>query len=98
MARKDGERSFDVAWPLADAKARFSELIDTVEREGPQVISRHGREVAVIVPVEQWRRATARTGTLAEFFAASPLAELTGDELRLFDREHSDPDHRAVEL
>lgn len=47
---------------------------------------------------DPWRRATARTGTLAEFFAASPLAELTDDELRLFDREHSDPAHRAVEL
>lgn len=98
MARKNDDRSFDIAWPVADAKARFSELIDTVEREGPQVISKHGRAVAVVVPVEEWRRRTARTGALAEFFAASPLAGLSEDELRLFDRERSDPAHRAVEL
>ncbi len=72
MTRKRSERP-DVVWPLADAKARLSELIDTVEREGPQVISKHGREVAVVVPIDEWRQKTNRKGSLAEFFATSPL-------------------------
>jgi prevent-host-death family protein len=46
-------------WPAQDAKARFSELLDTCQREGPQVVSRRGRETAVLVPVEQWRRLQA---------------------------------------
>jgi antitoxin Phd len=46
-------------WPAQDAKARFSELLDTCEREGPQVVSRRGRETAVLVPVEDWRRLQA---------------------------------------
>ncbi|MGV9822779.1 type II toxin-antitoxin system Phd/YefM family antitoxin [Nocardia xishanensis] len=79
MSRKGAERSgrgsADVAWPLADAKARFSELIDTVEREGPQVISKHGREVAVLVPIEEWRRKVSRSGSFARFMAESPLRE-----------------------
>jgi antitoxin Phd len=46
-------------WPAHDAKARFSELLDTCQREGPQVVSRRGRETAVLVPVEEWRRLQA---------------------------------------
>ena len=46
-------------WPAQDAKARFSELLDTCAREGPQVVSRRGRETAVLVPVEEWRRLQA---------------------------------------
>ena len=46
-------------WSAQDAKARFSELLDTCQREGPQVVSRRGRETAVLVPVEEWRRLQA---------------------------------------
>ena len=44
------------AWPVQDAKARFSELLDTSLRDGPQVVSRRGAEVAVLVPIEDWQR------------------------------------------
>ena len=43
-------------WQLQDAKARFSEFLDTALREGPQVVTRRGMEAAVLVPVEEWRR------------------------------------------
>lgn len=43
-------------WPVQDAKARFSELLDTSLREGPQVVSRRGAEVAVLVPIDDWKR------------------------------------------
>lgn len=46
-------------WPVQDAKARFSELLETAQREGPQVVTRRGREAAVLVPIEQWRRLQA---------------------------------------
>ena len=36
--------------PASDAKARFSELLDKVERGETVVITRHGRCVARIVP------------------------------------------------
>lgn len=51
-------------WPVQDAKARFSELLDTCQREGPQVVSRRGTEAAVLVPIDEWRRlqAAARPG------------------------------------
>ena len=63
----------DHAWTVAEAKAKFSEVIEKANSEGPQTITRNGRRAAVIVAVEEWERRTKREGTLADFFAASPL-------------------------
>jgi antitoxin Phd len=43
-------------WPVYDAKARFSELLDTAVKEGPQVVTRRGVELAVLVPIDEWKR------------------------------------------
>ena len=43
-------------WPVQDAKARFSELLDASVKEGPQIVTRRGVETAVLVPIEEWRR------------------------------------------
>ena len=60
-------------WSVADAKARFSELIDRVLMSGPQTITRRGRKTVVLVAAEEWQRKSRRRGNLAEFLAASPL-------------------------
>jgi len=60
-------------WSVAEAKARFSELLERVRTAGPQRISRSGQPTAVVVSVEEWERKSRRTGSLAEFLAASPL-------------------------
>lgn len=60
-------------WTVAEAKAKFSEIIERAVSEGPQTITKHGRTAAVVVAAEEWERKTKRAGTLAEFFAASPL-------------------------
>ena len=41
-------------WKLHDAKARFSEFLNTALREGPQIVSRRGIAEAVLVPVAEW--------------------------------------------
>ena len=43
-------------WPVQDAKARFSELLEDAVTEGPQVVTKRGVETAVLLPIEQWRR------------------------------------------
>ncbi len=63
----------DHAWTVAEAKAKFSEVIEKARSEGPQTITRNGRRAAVLVDAGEWDRKTKREGTLAEFFAASPL-------------------------
>lgn len=47
------------AWSVQDAKARFSELLETCMLEGIQMITKRGAEAAVLVPVDEWRRLNA---------------------------------------
>ena len=47
-------------WAVQDAKARFSELLETCSREGPQLITKRGAETAVLAPISEWRRLTGR--------------------------------------
>lgn len=42
-------------WAAQEAKAKFSELLDRVLDEGPQLITRRGAEAAVLVPAARWR-------------------------------------------
>ena len=43
-------------WQVQEAKARFSELLETSLAEGPQIVTKRGVETAVLVPINQWRR------------------------------------------
>ena len=45
-----------LAWPVQNAKARFSEMLDVCIAEGPQTITRRGVEAAVLVPIAEWKR------------------------------------------
>ena len=42
------------SWPVQDAKARFSEMLETSLAEGPQLVTKHGKATAVLVPIRQW--------------------------------------------
>jgi antitoxin Phd len=65
-------------WPVQDAKARFSELLDTCLREGPQVVSKRGAEAAVLVPIDDWRRLqrSARQSLKELLLADAPRGEI----------------------
>ena len=43
-------------WQVQDAKARFSEFLQTTLTQGPQIVTKRGVETAVLVPIEHWRR------------------------------------------
>jgi antitoxin Phd len=43
-------------WPVQDAKARFSELLEASLTSGPQMVTRRGEEMAVLVRVDHWRK------------------------------------------
>jgi prevent-host-death family protein len=64
-------------WQLQDAKARFSEVVESAIQEGPQLITRRGVEAAVVVPIEQWRRMQKkRKRTLLEVLQSGPQFDL----------------------
>jgi prevent-host-death family protein len=60
-------------WTVAQAKAKLSEVLERARSEGPQTITKNGRSAVVVVAIEEWERKTKRTGSLADFFASSPL-------------------------
>jgi len=60
-------------WQLHEAKNKLSELIDRALAEGPQVITRHGVEVVVVMPFAGYKKLTAPVQRLGDFLAGSPL-------------------------
>jgi len=60
-------------WQLQDAKNRLSELIERVLNEGPQVITRHGVEIAVVIPFSRYKKMTEPKQRLGDFLLSSPL-------------------------
>jgi antitoxin Phd len=65
-------------WPVQDAKARFSELLEASLNEGPQIVTKRGIEAAVLVPFEEWRRlqSSARPTLKELLLAETPRAEI----------------------
>src|SRR6266481_965531 len=61
------------SWSVAEAKAKFSEVMEKAQSDGPQTITRNGRKAVVVVAADEWERKTKRKGNLAEFLMASPF-------------------------
>lgn len=71
-------------WALQDAKNKFSQVVDQALKEGPQTVTRHGRECVVIVSSQAYKT-RKRTGSLSEFFKRSPLCGVELDTSRAGD-------------
>jgi prevent-host-death family protein len=76
-------------WQLQEAKNRFSELVNKALDEGPQVVTRRGEEVVVIVSNDEYKKLLKSQSSLLEFFRQSPLVgvELDLERDRSFPRE-----------
>ncbi len=72
-------------WKLEDAKNRFSELVRRARSEGPQLVTRHGREAVVILSAEEYEK-LAEPGDLVAFLKTSPLAEAMADGVLVLER------------
>jgi prevent-host-death family protein len=72
----------DGSWSLAEAKAKFSEVVEKARTEGPQHVTRNGKEAVVVVSAETWTRRQRPLETLFDFFERSPLRD-SGIELDL---------------
>ncbi|HXX02124.1 MAG TPA: type II toxin-antitoxin system Phd/YefM family antitoxin [Candidatus Acidoferrales bacterium] len=75
-------------WQVQTAKARFSELFRRARTEGPQRITRQGKEGVVMVAEEQYQRLVGRSQQpkgIVEFFRKSPLVGADLDLERVRD-------------
>jgi len=57
-------------WPVQDAKARFSALLDACLKDGPQTVTRRGVAASVVVPIGEWQRLLSSRPTLKDLLLA----------------------------
>ena len=78
-------------WQLQTAKARFSELFRKTREEGPQWVTRQGKESVVVISSEEFERLRKRNRAkdLVQFFAESPLVGLEIKVERRIDPERN---------
>jgi prevent-host-death family protein len=80
-----------MSWQLQEAKQKFSELVRRALEDGPQVVTRHGEEVVVVVPAEEFRRMSEQKPDFKEFLMNAP-------DLSVLDLERPREMPRDVEL
>jgi prevent-host-death family protein len=85
-------------WQIQDAKQRFSEMIRAVASEGPQVITRHGEDVAVVVDIGEYRRLTRPSVDLAAILLGGPRLDDGADVFAEIEAERKADFGRAVDL
>lgn len=72
-------------WQLQEAKNRLSEVVRKARSEGPQVITLHGADAAVVVSAQDFVKLSRRKGKLVDFFRKSPLVGVDLDLKRSRD-------------
>jgi prevent-host-death family protein len=72
-------------WTVAEAKAKFSQVIEKARLSGPQTVTKNGRTAVIVVSADEWERRIRRKGNLATFFAESPLGSSGLDLVRIKD-------------
>ncbi len=78
-------------WQLQEAKQRFSELIRSVRSNGPQFVTRHGRPVAVVLDIDEYRQLKGDIPDFKTFLRAAP-------DLATLDVERPRDTARTVDL
>ncbi|MCI5132717.1 MAG: type II toxin-antitoxin system Phd/YefM family antitoxin, partial [Candidatus Electrothrix sp. EH2] len=60
-------------WQLQEAKNRFSRLVEQAQHNGPQIVTKHGRETVVIISADEYRKLIRPEKDIVRFFQESPL-------------------------
>lgn len=69
------ERAPGRHWQVQEAKQRFSEVLRQAHDDGPQIITRHGEEVAIIIDMSEYRHAREKKPDFMEFLRSAPLPD-----------------------
>jgi len=80
-----------MVWQLQTAKQHFSELVERARSEGPQIVTKHGRDAVVVVSAEEYQRLRGDRPSLIEFIRAAP-------DFDLLDLDRATDHGRNVEL
>lgn len=66
-------------WQLQEAKNKFSEVVRKASEEGPQTVTKHGKDSVVVLSAEDYRKLEQSKTSLIEFFQKSPLSKVEID-------------------
>jgi prevent-host-death family protein len=69
-------------WQLQEAKQRFSELVRAAAAGEPQVVTKHGQDVAVVIDIAEYRRLRGDPVSFLQFLRAEPLLDADVDLVR----------------
>lgn len=72
-------------WQLQEAKNKFSQLVEKAQYEGPQFVTKHGKETVVVLSVADYKKIIKPKSNLFHFFQTSPLSKVSID----IDRDKS---------
>lgn len=86
-----------MSWQVQEAKQRFSELVRRTLAAGPQKVTRHGEDVVVVIPAQDYERLTANRPDFKEFLMGAPEGLTEALELASASRPEEDFP-REVEL
>ncbi len=78
-------------WPVHDAKRRFSELIERTQRDGPQVITRHGRDRAVVLSLNDYRKLESAKPDFRDYLLSGPKVDEFAIDRPRFPGRRVDP-------
>jgi prevent-host-death family protein len=67
------------AWQLQEAKNKFSNLVERAQQEGPQIVTKHGKEAVVVLSVDDYKKITKPKDSLVDFLQKSPLGGMELD-------------------
>jgi len=66
-----------VTWQVQEAKQRFSEVVRRALSQGPQTVSKHGKDVVVVISVEEYERLGGKQAEgFLDFLASFPGVDL----------------------
>jgi prevent-host-death family protein len=71
------QKELAMHWQVQEAKQRFSEVLRAAESGEPQIVTKHGEEVAVVIDIAEYRRLRGESMTFMEYLRAEP--SLDGD-------------------
>ena len=62
-------------WQLQEAKNKFSKLVEKAQYEGPQIVTKHEKNLFVVLSVEEYKKIVKPKSNLFQFIQASPLSK-----------------------
>jgi len=66
-------------WQLQDAKNKFSNLVERAKKQGPQIVTKHGKEAVVVLSISEYRKLVKPKMDIVEFFQKFPLDNIDID-------------------